>query len=249
MLYCTERIIDAIRMKNFERIAESERIMTQMLITKTKNYGLDSFALKMIAMITMVIDHIGAILFPQYEGFRIIGRIAFPIFCFLLVEGALHTHDIKKYLTRLFLFALISEVPFDFAFYGGMNWNHQNVMFTLLLGLSAIALMKKYPGYLYGFLISIAAILLAEFANTDYAGGGVLLILIFYFFKDSYLSKSIFSAVLYIFCYGGIEVYAILAQIFWSFYNGKPGKKCKYLFYWFYPVHLAVLLGIKMICF
>ena len=78
-----------------------------------KNFGLDGFVLKSIAMIAMLIDHIGAVLFPQYIGMRIIGRIAFPIYCFLLVEGAMHTSNIRKYELRLFLFALVSELPFD----------------------------------------------------------------------------------------------------------------------------------------
>ena len=107
-----------------------------------KNFGLDGFVLKSIAMVAMLIDHMGAVLFPQYLGMRMIGRIAFPIYCFLLVEGAMHTSDIRKYELRLFLFALVSELPFDLAFQGTIDFNHQNVFFTLLLGVIGIDLAR-----------------------------------------------------------------------------------------------------------
>lgn len=105
---------------------------------------LSGFTLKCIAMVTMLIDHIGYVLFPGYVIFRIIGRLAFPIYCFLLVEGAVHTSNWKKYLGRLFLFALISEIPFNLAI-GGKLWYpaSQNVFFTLFLGLLAILLLQK----------------------------------------------------------------------------------------------------------
>ena len=83
---------------------------------KQEIFGLNGFVLKCIAMVCMLIDHTGAVLFPQYRILRIIGRIAFPIYCFLLVEGAMHTRDIRKYELRLLGFALVSEIPFDLAF-------------------------------------------------------------------------------------------------------------------------------------
>ena len=89
---------------------------------------MDGTVLKLIACLSMFIDHLGAVCFSGMMGFRIIGRLAFPIYCFLLVEGAVHTHDMKKYILRMGIFALISEVPFDLAFYHRLVYTeHQNV--------------------------------------------------------------------------------------------------------------------------
>ena len=129
-----------------------------------KRQGLSGTTLKLMACITMLIDHIGAscleagLLVPLIASgtfstdpaavsllqmdrvLRYIGRLAFPIFCFLLVEGFLHTHDVKRYVERLFLFGLLSEVPFDMAFFRTpFHWGNQNVYWTLALGVLAMA--------------------------------------------------------------------------------------------------------------
>ena len=124
---------------------------------------------------TMLIDHVGAVLLPQYPILRIIGRIAFPIFCFLLVEGFMHTHDVIRYMTRIGLFALISEIPFDLLFYGRiLDGTHQNVFFTLFIGLVMLYyLTKRYPAVL-NFLMVILFMLFAEFLRTDYSSMGAL---------------------------------------------------------------------------
>ena len=131
---------------------------------------LDGTVLKLIACLSMFIDHLGAVCFSGMMGFRIIGRLAFPIYCFLLVEGAVHTHDMKKYILRMGIFALISEVPFDLAFYHRLVYTgHQNVFFTLGLGLLAIWFLEHpieqldIPDVLYKLLVIIAAGLIAEF--------------------------------------------------------------------------------------
>jgi len=100
--------------------------------------------LKIIAIISMLIDHVGAVLFPEVLALRIIGRLAFPIFCFLIVEGYFHTKDLKKYITRLGIFAIIAEVPFDLAFHDTiLEFTYQNVFFTLAIGLVAVYLYDK----------------------------------------------------------------------------------------------------------
>ncbi|MDO5344621.1 MAG: TraX family protein [Lachnospiraceae bacterium] len=223
-------------------------------------YGLSGSTLKIIAIITMLIDHTGATVVwalsrqpyitadPEmvravnhlYRLMRGVGRVAFPIFCFLLVEGFLHTHDVKKYAQRLFLFALISEIPFDFAL--KPRWfypNKQNVYFTLLIGLLVLWGITVCSGQLVlQLLILVSGLLAASFLKTDYSYKGVFLIEVLYIFRFSRLYQ----------CLGGAaaiswEMPAPAAFLPIYFYNGKRGISLKYFFYWFYPVHL-VLLGI-----
>lgn len=101
------------------------------------------FQLKLLAMIAMTLDHIGCIFFPRLPLLRMIGRLAMPILCFFIGEGLRHTRNPQKYLLRLVGFALISELPFDLAFYGRVNWASQNVYFTLALGLMALRLLQS----------------------------------------------------------------------------------------------------------
>ncbi len=104
---------------------------------------MSGFLLKLLALVTMLIDHTGHVLFPGVMWMRYIGRLAFPIYCFLLVEGFLHTRDLRKYMGRLAVFAVISEIPFDLAIYGEFfEPAHQNVFITLLFGLMAISIMS-----------------------------------------------------------------------------------------------------------
>lgn len=213
---------------------------------------LDGTMLKLIACLSMLIDHLGAVCFSGIIGFRIIGRLAFPIYCFLLVEGAVHTHDMKKYILRMGLFALISEIPFDLAFYHQWIYmGHQNVFFTLGLGLLAIWFLEHpidnldIPDALYRLLVVIVAGLIAEFLNTDYGFTGVMIICIFYYLRERQLEKYLIVAIL-LAAMGGVEVYAVLALIPMLLYNGERGRQTKmmqYGFYIFYPAHLLLLAG------
>lgn len=199
----------------------------------------------------MIIDHVGAIFFTYEPNFRIIGRIAFPIYCFLLVEGYFHTRDVKKYSIRLFLFALISEIPFDYAFSGGMNSAHQNIFFTLFLGLMALHAMEEY--FVKKPMLAVAGLLLAiflsEYFHTDYGMLGILYILTFYGVRSiSGASKLLFMVViigiLNVLLSGGLQYYSILAIPFIAAYNGAPGARntlLKYGFYAAYPLHLFIL--------
>lgn len=212
----------------------------------TLPFGINGFTLKWIAMITMMIDHMGLMLFPQYPIFRIIGRLAFPIYCFLLVEGAVHTSDIKKYLLRLLTFALVSEIPFNLVCAGEVwNLGYQNVFFTLALGLAAIAVFESVRLKSYGIVAAIIAILAAEVIHADYGGAGVVFILIFYLFRERIWQKILFFLVADIWLYGGIQNYAIFSLIPIICYNGKRGPGMKYMFYFMYPIHLLLLYGLK----
>ena len=164
---------------------------------------MDGTVLKLIACLSMFIDHLGAVCFSGMMGFRIIGRLAFPIYCFLLVEGAVHTHDMKKYILRMGIFALISEVPFDLAFYHRLVYTeHQNVFFTLGLGLLAIWFLEHpiehldIPDVLYKLLVIIAAGLIAEFFNTDYGFTGIAVICVFYYLREQPQLKYPIAAIL-----------------------------------------------------
>lgn len=230
--------------------------------------GISSAVLKNIAVVTMLIDHIGAVivtrllikngvsegLYDIYMAMRIIGRFAFPIYCFLLVEGFQRTHDVKKYLGRMFLFALLSEVPFDLAL-SGKAWYpaYQNVFFTLFLGLLTIAglqLVEQHFGgaeIWKGFLrvgldavIVIAGCALALILKTDYNFKGVMAIVILYLFRNRKKAQICAGVVIFLLM-DGLEMFAALSFILIWFYNGTRGRQNKYFFYFFYPVHLLLL--------
>lgn len=238
---------------------------------------MSTFTLKLVAIITMVIDHVTAVLIPSTSWFyivgRLIGRLAFPIFAFLLVEGFFNTSNVKKYLTRLGIFALISEIPFDLAFYDsfyngisiktdlpnmfkdaelfdamiGRFMKHQNIFFTLFIGLLAIWFMsmveKKYSKSMVylniiNALITIGLSIVAALLRTDYGFMGVLLIVAFYLFRGS---KPLLVISMIIISGDINQAFSALSIIPIAFYNGKKGKSMKYFFYAFYPAHILIL--------
>ena len=121
--------------------------------------------LKLIACVCMLVDHIGYLFVPGYH-LRAVGRLAFPIFCFLVAEGEHHTRSAGRYALRLGLWALITELPFDFFACRGWNWRGQNVMFTLLLGFLAVQAIRKFPADWLKIAAVAAAALLAEVLRT-----------------------------------------------------------------------------------
>ncbi len=210
---------------------------------------MSSFQLKMIAIISMLIDHIGAVVFPQFIEFRIIGRLAFPLFAFLITEGYRHTSNFKRYLLRLFIFAIISQYPFwlAFGFDAGLN-----IFFTLTLGLIVIYISEEYNNFLLVLLLAV----LADLLNTDFGMLGVLVIFIIHLYRDDFFRMVSFVSGLYIvmFLLSGltaaedsihyyIQLFALVSFVFMRFYSGREGLKLKYFFYLFYPVHL-LLLGV-----
>ncbi len=210
---------------------------------------MSSLLLKIIALLTMIIDHYGAIFHPNIIIYRIIGRLAFPIYCFLLVEGYTHTSNIKKYTTRILIFALISEIPFDLAFFGEIGFVHQNIFFTLFIGLAAIYLIEnKDEKYKFDkTLVIVAATVLATILRTDYQFIGIVYILSFYFTRNLPKTKR-FSTIALIMILtnlsaGWLQQFSVLALIAVYFYNNQPGVKNKLLqigFYIAYPLHLLI---------
>jgi hypothetical protein len=210
--------------------------------------------LKTIALATMIIDHYGAIFQNGVNIYRIIGRIAFPVYCFLLVEGYFHTREVKKYGKRLLLFAVISEIPFDLAFYGKVGFAHQNIFFTLFIGLAAIYFIENKEGkYSFNNSIVIAAAgILAMVLSVDYNIMGVIYILSFYFTRNFPRNKQIlYMAGIMLFTNlmsSPLQQFSLLALPLIYFYNGELGQKNKFLqimFYAAYPLHLLLFYFLK----
>lgn len=222
-----------------------------------KKQVLSQEGLKLIACVSMLIDHVGAIFFSQVIMLRIIGRLAFPIFCFLLVEGTYHTRNPKRYAFRLFIGALLSELPFDFLFFGGITLRHQSVMVTLLIGYLSLLVLKRCRNYLQSLLSVIPFALLAEFMGVDYGGIGILVINLFCITRNSPHNQMLQAmGLLFLFleipcstvAIAGVDIsiqlFGVLSMIFIALYSGKKALNSRVVqgvFYLFYPVHLALL--------
>ena len=198
------------------------------------------FQLKLLAMLAMTADHIGAVFFPEIPLLRWIGRLAMPVLCFFIGEGLRHTCSPRRYLLRLTWFALLSELPFDLAFYGGIEWGHQNVYFTLALGLLALWAIQSRG--MEGWLLALTAALAAELLGCDYGMYGVLLILLLDRFHRA-RSEQLAAAALLNLAFFGLQTQTlslIALPLLWL-YNGKRGRDDRRLFYLYYPAHLCVL--------
>ncbi|WP_102399682.1 TraX family protein [Haloimpatiens massiliensis] len=223
--------------------------------------------LKLMAIIIMLIDHTGALLFPKVRILRVIGRLAFPIFAYFISEGYIKTSNVKKYQKRLLVFALISQIPFYLAF---KNVLYLNIFFTLFLGLYAIKVYDEKGSISIIWIIGI----LAQIINTDYGLYGVFTIYLFYKYHEDFKTmakKQVFLNVIFVsviflitilsaFNKGkdgtwifmtliGVSMQAVslVSLFFIKRYNGERGRSMKYLFYGFYPVHLMILWMIKSI--
>lgn len=218
-------------------------------------------ALKVIACISMLLDHIGAACLERGAALagrwvavrawdillRCVGRLAFPIYCFLLVEGFAHTRSAKNYALRLLAFAFISELPFDLAFYGSAAyWQHQNVYWTLFFGVAAMEALKAYEGKgALGPALALGCALAAEFMRTDYGALGVLLIVALYALRENRAAQCVVGALIITLGQAlPIALGAAAAFVGVWFYSGERGRcprAAKWAFYIFYPAHLCVL--------
>lgn len=246
-----------------------------------KEKGISHETLKLIATVTMLIDHIGAVLAYEwymaqsiaagahirslwnlYLTMRVIGRIAFPIYCFLLVEGAYHTRNPGKYGLRLLMNVLLSEIPFDLAFSGAWDMTSNNVMITLLLGFGMVLAMKRVT-LPWKLLLVLPFYFLAELLKTDYAGNGILIIAFLALTREMPYEKLLrLAGMTVLLCFGAmiqlghvripLELFGILGVLFCFCYGGRKisnSKAVQWAFYLFYPVHLLVLWAIKIILF
>lgn len=230
----------------------------------TTRFGIDRFALRIIAMTAMLLDH-AAILFPGVLWLECVGRMALPIFCFLMVEGFFHTRSVKKYGLRLLLFAAVSQAPYMLCVYRSLAWNGLNVLFTLLAGLTAIAVIHRFRAHKGRYiaallLVTAAAQCLVQLFRADGCYVTVYMMVCFYIFRDSRLMQLLcmiaingfftVSPTLTAITMGGItiplgiQLLAVSALIPIWLYNGKKGwgnRYAQYGFYAFYPLHLLLL--------
>ena len=225
---------------------------------------INAFYLKIIACLTMLADHIGFIFFPKILIFRVIGRLAFPIFAFLIAQGYKHTKHLQDYFFRLFIFLMISE-PFYFLAFSPTSIEHINIFGTLFLGLLAIYLYEIIKNKKYAWLAVVMLSFLGNFLGVDYGFFGILLIFSFHFYdiKKDFYSLCLTQLLLIVIYLGYLYItYSILHMpgaltISWFLtqfmylavlplvkcYNGQQGKIVnKYVFYAFYPLHIAVLI-------
>ncbi len=193
--------------------------------------------LKIVAMVTMLIDHIGALFFPHIMMFRIIGRIAFPLFAYLLVTGFVHTRNINNYLVRLGIFAVISQIPYHFFAPG-----RYNVILFFFLALLSLKYYKKNRIY-----IPLIVGILTEYLKISYGMYGIIAIYLIYTFynkdiKKTMLSFTLLNILFTLTTHNIIQFYSILALPFLLLNIKKEIHMNKYIAYVFYPVHMSILL-------
>ena len=206
-------------------------------------------------MATMAADHFAVAFLepwgPAWLTLRLIGRLAFPLYCFLLTEGFCHTRSVGRYLMRLGIFALLSEIPFDWVNgEGPLTFSHQNVFFTLFLGLAALwglvwFMNRRQP--VTAVLWCGAMAVLAGVCRTDYGAAGVILIVLLYYFREDPSRRLALGYGVLLLGAGTMEFTAIGSFFLLGFYNGERGRGPRQLFYWFYPLHLLAFAAIRML--
>ena len=222
-----------------------------------RKISLNMNQLKTIAMVFMLIDHVAYVMIERGFGLggnlyqidrvmRGMGRIAFPIFCFTIVEGFQKTSNAKEYLKRLLIFALISEIPFDLAFRGAVFDNSfQNVFWTLSFGLAALMICNDLFMASWQKVLGLSACFLVPYVfHTDYSIYGVLTIFLMYWFRKEPV-KMCMAGYIVLLLQSSTEIWAVFGFLLILFYNGQRGKGGKKIYYWFYPVHLMLLVLVK----
>lgn len=236
-----------------------------------RKFDLTSRSLHIIAMALMLLDHMWATVCTDYQWMTQVGRIAFPIFAFMTVEGFVHTSNLKKYMGRMLLFAVVAEIPFNLMYSDSVFYPyHQNVLWTFIIALSLMYInecAKKKGKWWLTLITAVSTCLLGYFIGIvtfiDYNGPGVLMVLVFYFFRGRkwwnyilqlaamyYINAELLQGLTINFELFG-HSFEIVQQglallslpIIWL-YNGRMGKKTKffqYFCYAFYPVHMLVL--------
>lgn len=230
---------------------------------------MSSFALHIIAMIFMLCDHMWATIL-DYEWLTCIGRIAFPIFAFLITEGYIHTSNINKYIKRMVIFAIITEIPFNLMVSASPIYPfHQNVLWTFVISLLTLKYLNfdNTKNIFKSILIILLAIIIATITMCDYFGAGVMMVVGFYIFRKSkllqllmmiYVNMILIQGYSYPIDIAGYTYYfpqqgfALLSLIFIWLYNGKQGYHAKWFkifCYAFFPLHMLILYLLTIVLF
>ena len=212
-----------------------------------KKLSFNASQLKILAVVSMIIDHMAYGLVSEaahptlYFCMRAFGRLAFPIFAFFIVEGFYNTRSFKKYALRLLILALISEVPFDLFFEKSSFYPaYQCTIWTLLIGLIAIAAMARVDHIAGKIAVAAAFCSLAWLFKSDYDAYGVLLIEIIYMLRPDRRRQCVTAG-----CLALYQTFACCAFVPLYYYNGERGRRIGRFFYIFYPVHLLILYGVS----
>lgn len=222
--------------------------------------GLSQEGLKILACVTMLVDH-AALLFGGSPWLRVIGRLAFPIYCFLLTEGIRHTRDKRRYLSRLLFAAIVSEPVYDLVLYPGVGiWQHQNVLWTLALGCAMLWCMTMIRKPIGKLAVMLLFALAAQLMRASYGSSGIYMIALFALCRETPEGKwALAVGLLAVNWLMGsfavpvfgldipVQLFAELALIPIFLYSGEKRCRSKIVswgFYLFYPVHLLALWGI-----
>lgn len=222
-----------------------------------KHTGISQEGLKLLACVTMLIDHIGAVFFPQFQWLRIIGRLSFPIYCFLLAEGVHYTRNPAKYGLRLLLVAVLAELPYDLLFYGKLTWAKNSVMVTLLLGFLAGIAMNRSKSW-WKMIVPLPFMVIGKYLGGSYGMYGVAMVVLFLLTRDIPYAKAaqlIGMVLLSLRMAGfpghiGVQIYAIAALVPIFLYSGEKHSRNpaqQWAFTLFYPLHMILLLLIRYI--
>ena len=223
---------------------------------------MSSFTLRLLALALMCVDHAGLALFPAVPAFRWVGRLAFPLYCFLIAQGYRHTRDLRAYARRLLLFALLSEIPFDLLIFGRIaSTVEQNALFALLLALLALYVADALRGRPMLLVASLLALCMgAMLARVSYGWLGIALCLCFHLLRER-RGAMLLSAAGALLLYTGslflsgvdagwatASLFALAALPLLLLYNGKRGPRVPvltFLFYAAYPTHLLMLYALR----
>lgn len=236
--------------------------------------GLNSFQMKTIAITIMLIDHIGALFFPNVLIFRIIGRLAFPLFAFFIAEGFFYTHSVSRYLARLGVCAILFQIPDWFSRIYSLAFDAPgfgvryvfNIFSTLFFGLFSVMLFDKLKSknITLSWISVVAVAVIAQISGADYGAYGVLYIVVFYLSAGNVrkiavgaialhgayalfeITASLITSGVAVFTHS-IQLYSLLSIPLIALYNKERGRKIKYFFYIFYPAHLIALYVIDWI--